>query len=33
VEDTALATLFIASESSFSVTSVTLDVAGGWVMD
>jgi 3-oxoacyl-[acyl-carrier protein] reductase len=32
-EDVALAALFLASESSSWVTGVTLDVAGGWIMD
>jgi 3-oxoacyl-[acyl-carrier protein] reductase len=32
-EDVALATLFLASESSSWITGVTLDVAGGWIMD
>lgn len=32
-EDVALAALFLASESSSWITGVTLDVAGGWVMD
>jgi 3-oxoacyl-[acyl-carrier protein] reductase len=32
-EDVALAALFLASESSPWITGVTLDVAGGWIMD
>ena len=32
-EDVALAALFLASESSSWITGVTLDVAGGWIMD
>jgi 3-oxoacyl-[acyl-carrier protein] reductase len=32
-EDVALATLFLASESSSWITGVTLDVAGGKVTD
>ena len=32
-EDVALAALFFASESSSWITGVTLDVAGGWIMD
>jgi 3-oxoacyl-[acyl-carrier protein] reductase len=31
-EDVALATLFLASESSSWITGVTLDVAGGRIM-
>jgi 3-oxoacyl-[acyl-carrier protein] reductase len=32
-EGVALAALFLSSESSSWVTGVTLDVAGGWVID
>ena len=32
-EDVALAALFLASESSSWITGVTLDLAGGWIMD
>jgi 3-oxoacyl-[acyl-carrier protein] reductase len=32
-EDVALAALFLASESSSWITVVTLEVAGGWIMD
>jgi 3-oxoacyl-[acyl-carrier protein] reductase len=31
-EDVALATLFLASESSSWITGVTLDLSGGWGM-
>jgi 3-oxoacyl-[acyl-carrier protein] reductase len=32
-EDVALAALFLASDSSSWITGVTIDIAGGWVMD